>query len=93
MATPKSEARTRAWLERNGFYAVRAAGSLGLFDLVGLRTDSLLLIQAKCNQGPRKDEYEKLRGFTNYPSSGKKLVFIWKAWQRDPIIKEVPSVA
>jgi len=88
---PKSELRTKTWLEKNGFYYIRAGRSFGVFDFVALKRDCLWLIQAKFGQGPRKDEFTRLKEFNNYPSIGKKMVFLWKAWQRDPIITEVPS--
>lgn len=91
MAIPKSEARTKAWLLKHDFYFMRAGRSFGLFDFIALKTDCLWMIQAKCNQGPRRTELTRLKAFNNYPPYGKKWVFIWKAWQREPIIKEVPN--
>jgi len=86
---PKSEIRTKKWLIKNGFDFIRAGRSYGIWDFVGFNKRDFWLIQAKCNQGPRKAEMERLRAFNNYPKWGKKKVFIWKAWQRTPVIKEV----
>jgi len=86
---PKSEVRTKSWLKKHGFYFVRAGRSIGIFDFIAFKKDCLWLIQAKCGQGPRKAETERLRAFNNYPSNGRKWVFLWKPYKREPIMKEV----
>ena len=86
---PKSEVRTKKWLTKNGFDFIRAGRSWGLFDFIALRKDALWLIQAKCSQGPRSAEMSRLIAFNNYPSYGKKWVFLWKHYKREPIMKEV----
>jgi len=93
MAIPKSEARTKAWLTKNGFSFIRSGRSFGLWDFWASNQKEVWFIQCKCNQGPRAQEMAKIGGFNNYPKGCKKVIFIWKAWQREPIIKEVPDVA
>ena len=43
----RAERRAKAMLVAEGYFCVRAAGSLGLFDLIAFRFDHIRLIQVK----------------------------------------------
>lgn len=86
---PRSEIRTKRYLESKGYYYVRSGRSFGLFDFVAMNEEEILLIQAKCGQGPRKAEQKRLVDFVKYPVFAKKQIWIWRRYERDPIIKEV----
>lgn len=43
------------------FHVVKAGGSLGCFDLVGLGYDKIYLVQVKSNNWPGKAEMERIR--------------------------------
>lgn len=86
MRFPKSELRTRQYLEKRGYYYIKAGGSRGLFDIIALNQEEGLLIQAKANQAPRRPEMEALKGFNNYPAGIRKEVWIWKKYHREPTI-------
>jgi len=86
---PKSEIRTKNWLNKNGFDYIRAGRSFGIWDFVAYNQKCLWFIQAKCNQAPRKEEMNRLTAFINYPKYGEKKIFVWKRYKREPIIKEV----
>ena len=64
----RREYRARDILETDGFAVTRAAGSLGVWDLVGVRRDPepdnylpvVLLVQAKSARWPRSGEWKTL---------------------------------
>ncbi len=72
----RAERRARRMLEQQGYCVVRAGGSLGLFDLVGIRCDGLRLIQVKCNRGPGRAERARLRAFDNLPPGSTRELWI-----------------
>lgn len=43
----RAERRSKLWLEQKGYLVSRAAGSLGLFDLVAVGPYDVLLVQVK----------------------------------------------
>ncbi|MFA4991389.1 MAG: hypothetical protein WC569_02295 [Candidatus Omnitrophota bacterium] len=87
MRFPKSELRTRRYLEKLGYYYIRSGRSYGLFDFIALNKEEGILIQAKCNQGPRSAELEALKTFDNYPKGIRKEIWIWKRYHREPMVK------
>jgi len=86
---PKSEVRTKEWLRKNGFSFIRSGRSHGIWDFWACDGQEMWFIQAKCNQAPRRPEMARLVAFNNYPKGCKKVIFIWKARKRHPIIREV----
>lgn len=90
---PKSELRTKKYLLKHGYWFMRAGRSFGPWDFVCCNDKEIIFIQTKCNQGPRSAEMASLIEFNNYPQipQVKKQIWIWKKYQREPIIKEVPN--
>ena len=88
---PKSELRTKKYLRKHGYYYMRSGRSFGPWDFIASNHKELLFIQTKCNQGPRKDEKDRLMTFNSYPKVAciKRQIWIWKTGRREPIIKEV----
>jgi Holliday junction resolvase len=56
----RNEHRSKKLLEAQGFAVTRAAGSLGLFDLVAIGATKILLVQVKSNRFPGRAEVEGL---------------------------------
>jgi len=50
----------KAFLERDGFYVIRSAGSHGVADLVAVRVGEVLFIQCKANGRLSADERMRL---------------------------------
>lgn len=50
------ERRVKKLLENEGYYAARAAGSHGLFDVVGVRKDRLVAVQCKLGTLSKEDK-------------------------------------
>lgn len=85
----RNERRTRDYyLERGATHVIKAAGSLGMLDLVAFKDDECLLIQVKSNRPPSRKEMETLRTLVPPPYCRKYLV-VWKDYQREPIISPV----
>jgi Holliday junction resolvase-like predicted endonuclease len=60
----RAERRAREALAARGFLVTRAAGSLGLWDLIALHENgAVLCVQVKCNRGPRAGERKAMVAF------------------------------
>ena len=77
------ELKARRILEDNGYYVTRAAGSLGLWDLVAVPSrqagDKTRLIQVKANRWPSKKEHGVLvKASRQYSWNVRCEIWVWK---------------
>ena len=77
-----------ALLEAAGYACTRAAASLGVFDIVGIGSTDIVLVQTKSNAWPRSVEMEAIKLF-KAPPNCRKLIHRWRDRQRLPDVKEV----
>lgn len=84
----RNEHRSMALLERAGYQCIRSAASLGPFDVIGIGSQDMALVQVKSNRWPDEAELEGLRLF-RCPTNARKLVHRWRDRARLPDIKEV----
>jgi Holliday junction resolvase len=84
----RQEHRTMKLLEAAGYSCTRAAASLGIFDVIGVGSADVILVQVKSNEWPRSDEMETLRGF-RVPANCRKLIHRWRDRARLPDVKEL----
>ncbi|HMK22182.1 MAG TPA: hypothetical protein VK466_07585 [Terriglobales bacterium] len=77
-----------ALLESAGYACTRAAASLGMFDIIGISSKDVLLVQVKSNRQPPPHEMETLTNF-KVPANCRKLVHIWVDYERMPRVKEL----
>jgi Holliday junction resolvase len=84
----RAEHRSMRLLEAAGYRVTRAAASLGEWDLVGIGSTDVVLVQVKCNEWPRSVEMETLRGFTA-PPNARKLVHRWRDRARLPDVRDL----
>lgn len=84
----RQEHRTMALLEAAGYACTRAAASLGVFDVIGIGTTDVVLVQVKSNRWPRSVEMEAIRLFPCGPFA-RKLVHVWDDGKRMPRVKEI----
>jgi len=82
------EHKVIAWLEGQGYRCVRAAGSLGAFDLVAVRSLDMVLVQAKSNRWPGTDEMARLREW-QIPANCRRLVVRWRDRRPEPDVMEL----
>jgi Holliday junction resolvase len=76
-------------LESAGYHCTRAAGSLGLFDIIAVSRDGVRLIQVKSNRNATPAEREAIREFSGTPSNARKEIWIFQDYGRAPIIHEI----
>lgn len=84
----RNEHRSIALLEAAGYRCSRSAASLGAFDVIGVGTNDVVLVQVKSNAWPRSAEMLALKAFT-VPTNCRKLIHRWRDHQRFPDIKEL----
>ncbi|PYU28118.1 MAG: hypothetical protein DMG32_03635 [Acidobacteria bacterium] len=74
-------------LEAQGWAVVRAAGSLGVFDLVAISRAGVRLVQAKTNRGPSRAESARLAAFDNLPPNATRELWLFRDSLRNPQIE------
>lgn len=70
-------------LETSGYSVTKSGGSFGLFDLVAVNQNHLLLIQVKANKITNK-EINNISRFNNHPTNAYKLIAIkrdYNGWE------------
>lgn len=84
----RNEYKCMRQLESEGYACTRSAASLGVWDIIAIRKDSVRLIQVKTNRRPGTVEMEAMRSFECPPSCSREL-WVYKDRQRLPAIVEV----
>lgn len=84
----RQERRTMALLEAAGYVCIKAGGSLGEWDVVGLGPQGAVLVQVKSNRGPRTLEMLALKESCPYPYVTR-LVHVWRDRKRTPEVREL----
>jgi hypothetical protein len=72
-----------------GYHVNRAAGSLGMFDVVAINAQGVRLIQVKSNRDASPQEREAIQLFEGLPANATKEVWIFRDYAREPIIKAI----
>lgn len=75
-------------LEAAGYRCTRAAASLGAWDIIGVGSADIVLLQVKSNEWPRSAEMETLETFP-VPPNARKLVHRWRDRKRAPDVREI----
>lgn len=84
----RNEHRSIALLEAAGYACTRSAASLGMWDIVGISSTDVVLVQVKTRDWPGVVETEGLESFVAPPNC-RKLIHRWRDRQRLPDEKEV----
>ena len=84
----RNEHRSMALLEAAGYSVTRAAASLGEWDVIGIGSTDVVLVQVKTRDWPGLTEMESLRAFPAPPTC-RKLVHRWRDYQRAPDVREL----
>jgi Holliday junction resolvase len=85
----RNEHRSIRLLEAAGYACTRAAASLGVFDVVAVGSQDIILLQVKSNEWPRSVEMEQIKLFAA-PPNARKLIHRWRDRQAVPDVREVP---
>ncbi len=83
----RNEHRSIKILEAAGYECTRAAGSLGAWDIVGIGSTDVVLVQVKTRDWPGSVEMETLLGFV-LPPNCRRLVHRWRDRRRLPDVKQ-----
>jgi len=83
------ERRCVNFLEGRGYACTKSGGSLGVWDIVAISPEQILLIQVKANRKPRKPERLKMQAFRAPPNCTKQLWIYEDGFPNAPIITEV----
>jgi hypothetical protein len=84
----RNEHRSRVLLGAAGYAVTRAAASLGMWDLIGVGSTDVVLVQVKTRDWPGTVEMEALTSF-RVPPNCRRLVHRWRDRQRVPDVREV----
>ena len=57
----RAEHRSMKLLEASGYACTRAAASLGVFDIIGISSTDVVLVQVKSNRWPGTEETADIR--------------------------------
>jgi uncharacterized protein with GYD domain len=84
----RNEHRSIRLLESAGYQCTRAAASLGAWDIVGIGSTDVVLVQVKTRDWPGSAEMETLKGFP-CPPNCKRIVHRWRDRQKLPDVREL----
>lgn len=84
----RNEHRTIQLLEAAGYSCTRAAASLGAWDVIGIGSTDVVLVQVKSNAWPGSVEMETLKSFATPPNC-RRLVHRWRDRARMPDVREL----
>lgn len=84
----RNEHRSMALLEAAGYRCTRSAGSLGEWDIIGVGSADVVLVQVKTRDWPGVVETEVLKMFPA-PANVRKLIHRWRDHQRLPDTREL----
>jgi Holliday junction resolvase-like predicted endonuclease len=84
----RNEHRSMAVLEAAGYACTRSAASLGAFDIVGIGSADVVLVQVKTRDWPGAAEIEAMR-LLPAPENCRRLVHRWRERQRLPDVREL----
>ena len=87
----RNEHKTIRDLERSGYSCIRAAGSLGPFDIVAVSPLGVRLIQVKSNRPPSGIEKEAIEDFRCMPPNATKEVWLWRDYARRAEVTYYPN--
>ena len=84
----RNEHRSMRLLEAAGYACTRAAASLGAWDIIGIGSSDVVLVQVKSRDWPGSEEMETLTGF-RCPANCRRLIHRWRDRQRLPDTREL----
>jgi len=84
----RNEHRTMELLKAAGYSCTRSGGSLGAFDVVGIGSTDVVLVQVKTRDWPGSVEMEQLRLF-DCPPNCRRLIHRWRDRVRMPDVREL----
>lgn len=84
----RNEHRSMRLLEAAGYSCTRSGASLGVFDIIGVGSTDVVLVQVKTRDWPGTVEMEAIELFSA-PPNARKLIHRWRDRQSVPDVKEL----
>lgn len=84
----RNEHKSIAVMEAAGYSCMRAGASLGVFDVICVGSQDIVLIQCKSNRWAGTDEVEAIKEF-KAPPNARKLLHRWDDYERTPLVREL----
>jgi hypothetical protein len=84
----RRDRRSVAVLEAAGYRCIISAASLSEWDLIGIGTADVVLVQVKSNRGPGSAERDALQEY-KVPPHVRKMIHVWRDHARFPIVEEL----
>lgn len=79
----RSERKSVAFLEEQGFRCTRSGGSLGVWDVIGINAERVILVQVKSNRWPGTKERIEMNRF-KAPPFCEKHIHVWRDGAGEP---------
>jgi len=87
----RNERRSRKMLENLGYKCMKAGGSLGVWDLIGINRDRAVLVQVKTGAWPGTEEMIRIMDF-ECPDQFIKILHKWMPRKRMPEVKVITKI-
>lgn len=84
----RNERKTIEFLAALGYSCTKSGGSLGVFDVIAVGAEDILLVQCKSNRNPGADELQAIRRF-KAPANCRKVIHRWNDRQVEPDVREL----
>lgn len=84
----KRELKSIRLFEAAGYSCMKAGASLGIFDVIAIGSNDIILCQVKANAWPGSAEMEAIQLF-KAPPNARKLVHRWDDYDRQPRVREL----
>jgi hypothetical protein len=84
----RNERGTIALLSAQGYACTKSGGSLGVFDVIGIGVDDILLVRVKSNRWPGSTELDAIANFAPPPSC-RKIIHRWLDGRAAPDVREI----
>lgn len=78
-----NELKTIRYYEKQGFQCTKAGGSLGVWDIIAISANSVILLQVKSNGWPGTEETARCTNFIA-PGFVTKIILRWDDYAREP---------
>jgi len=84
----KNERKSIRYFEAAGYVCMKAGASLGVFDIIGIGSNDIILCQVKSNRWCSSVEVEGMKLF-KAPPNARKIIHRWDDYARIPKIQEI----
>jgi len=84
----RRERQTIELLQAQGYSCTKSGGSLGVFDVIAVGADDLLLVQVKSNRWPSSAEMSAIASFAA-PANCRRIIHRWRDRATAPDVKEI----